>query len=190
MKYTYRDECFFRDRTDIKGFCVMAFWFFVTFLIFLMDPYLIIFKGGEGMGSFLVGMVFSVILLMLAATMYRGISKRRRKALEMRHLALKTGVRCDGRIVDAGMETEAEECETTDDYGNRKMENIYIPNYWIDVEYFIAGSGEVKRFHAIHFSKHMKRFIGCGVDVYMWNKWSEFEDKELTMIYVDTGRLN
>lgn len=189
MKYTYRDECIFRDKRDTISFKVMIGWLCIFQVIFLIDPYLILIKGKEGMGSFGFGVVCSGILLMMMATLYRGMRKRQRKALARRRRALETGVRSNGRIVDAGMEMETEECETTDENGQRRTGRISVPNYWIDVEYFGSGSDKLKRFRAIHFSKNMECFIGRNVDVYEWKEWSKYINDDLKMVYVDTSGL-
>lgn len=190
MKYTYRDECLLRDKRDVISFKVMRGWICISLLIFLIDPYLILIKGKDGMGSFQFGVVVLAILLAMTWTLYRGMKKRQKKALKLRRKALETGTRYDGRIVDAGMDMETEECTTEDENGRRETHHISVPNYWIDVEYLTPGSDRVKRFHAIHFSKSMEGFIGSRVDVYEWKEWSKYINEELMRIYVDTGRLN
>lgn len=189
MKYTYRDECLLRDKRDIISFKVMRGWICISLLIFLIDPYLIIFKGKEGMGSFRFGLVVTGILLMMTASLYRGMRKRQRKALKLRRRALETGIRCDGRIVDAGMEMETEQCTTEVENGRRETHSISVPNYWIDVEYIGPGADRVGRYRAIHFSKDMKRFIGRSVDVYVWKEWSKYLNEDLLRVYIDTGGL-
>lgn len=139
MKYTYRDECLLRDKRDIISFRVMAGWICISMMIFLIDPYLIIIKGKQGMGSFQFGVVVIGILLAMTWTLYRGMRKRQRKALKLRRKALEAGIRYDGRIVDAGMEMETEACETKDENGRREIHRISVPNYWIDVEYAAPG---------------------------------------------------
>lgn len=190
MKYTYRDECLFRDKRDIISFKVMIGWLCISLLIFLIDPYLIILKKKEGMGSFGIGVVFSGILLAMMAVLYRNMKKRQRKALKRRRKALETGIRYEGRIVNAGMEMETEECVTTEENGRREIRRISVPNYWIDVEYLDSGDDRVKRYRAIHFSKNMESLIGSSVDVYEWKEWSKYFKEDLMMTYIDTGRLN
>lgn len=189
MKYTYRDECIIRDRTNIIAFCFLAFLICATLGIFLMDAYLIFVKGTDGIGSPVFGGMFALIPFGVAVCLYRDIHKRRVRALAWRRNAMEAGVRYSGRIVEAGKEMESEQYETRDEDGHRETRYVNLPNYWIVVEYFNAEEGKVKRFRAIHFVKSMKRFINCNVDVYVWHEWSEFIHKDLTLTYIDTSGL-
>lgn len=189
MKYTYRDECVIRDRSDIASFCALAFLICVTLAIFLMDGYLVFIEETDGICSPVFGGMFSLIPIGVAVCTYRGIHKRRSRALEWRRSAMAAGACYEGRIVDAGRELESEAYETTDDEGYAVTRRRSVPNYWIEVEYFNAELGEVKRFRAIHFVRRMERLIGCDVDVYVWHEWSEYIHKDLMLTYIDTSGL-
>lgn len=179
-----------RDRSDIMGLFALAFFICLVLLIFLMDAYLIVFKGTDSIGSPVIGGLFSVVPVVLAVTMYRSTAKRRRRAMEFRREAMEMGRRYDGWIVNAGKERETETYDTTDENGDREVRYVNVPNYWIEVEYVVSETGEAKRFKAIHFVRHMKRFIGCQVDVYVWYVWSDILNNKLSQTYIDTSRLN
>ena len=44
-------------------------------------------------------------------------------------------------------------------------------------------------FRAEHMHKSMERFLGCGVDVYLWREWSEYIGEELHLTYIDACGL-
>lgn len=190
MKYTYRDECIISGKGDIALLSVLVFFVFITLAVFLINTYQMVFKNSDGSAFFGTYGVLSAFSLAIGIIVYRTISKRRRKALECRRQAMKTGIRCDGRILDAGMEMEMETYEVRDEKDNWETRHTNVPNYWIEVEYCVAGTGEIKRFQADHFVKHMKSFIGCRVDVYVWKKRSQYINGEITQVYIDTYGLD
>lgn len=189
MKYTYRDERVIRDKTDVMCFVRLGIWVCVTLAVFLADGYLIFIKGTDSIGSPVLGGMLCVVVVVMAVSIRRDIQKRRVRALQTRRTAMEQGVRYDGQIVDAGTEIESEWYEYTDDDNTTKRRSFTLPNHWMEVAYLDPQSGEEKRFRAVHFSKRMERFIGCGVDVYVWHEWSEFVDKDLALTYIDTYGL-
>lgn len=118
MKYTYRDECIIRDKSEIGGFVILAIFVCITLVLFLLDPYLIIIKGKDGIGGPLIGCVFMVFTFAMAMNIRKTINKRRRRAFEYRRNYMNNGIRCDGRIVEAGMEMETEDYQITEDDGS------------------------------------------------------------------------
>lgn len=190
MKYTYRDECIIRDKSEIGGFVILAIFSFLTLVLFLMDPYLIIIEGKEGFGSALVGGLFGIFTFAMAMNIRRTINRRRSRALKKRRDYMDNGIRCDGRIVDAGTEMETESYQVTEDDGRSETRFMRIPNYWIVVEYCLPETGEVKRFRDNHFVKSMESFIGSSVNVYVWYKWCDILNKKSPFVYIDTYGLN
>lgn len=190
MKYTYKNECIIADRGDVGSFVFLGIWIMITLAIFLADAHLIFVKGGDGIGSPVVGGMTGVVVVAAAVVIYRGIHKRRSRALAIRYKALSEGTRCDGVIVDAGriLESESYECEGDD--GRTETRHVTRPNYWIDVQYTVPKTGEVRVFRAEHMHKSMTRFLDCGVDVYIRYEWCEVLLKESPLIYIDTCGLN
>lgn len=190
MKYTYRDECILREKSDISNFILLGIWICVTLGIFMMDGYLIFIEGSDGFGSPLVGGLCAIAVAAIGITLYRNIHKRRSKALAIRRTAMEQGVRCTGRIVDAGWELEREDYDTWDENDNRVCKTRYSRNYWLDVDYCDPKSGEAKRSRAAYMRRSMERFLGCDVDIYIWQEWAKVIDAELTRVYVDTYSLD
>lgn len=190
MKYTYRDECILQENGDIGSFILLGIWICATLGIFMMDGYLIFIDGSDGFGSPVVGGLFAIATAAIGITIYRSIHKRRSKALAIRRTAMEQGVRCTGRIVDAGWELESEDYDTWDENDNRVRKTKYSRNYWLDVDYCDPKSGEAKRWRAAYMRRSMECFIGCHVDIYIWQEWSKVIDAELTRVYVDTYSLD
>lgn len=150
----------------------------------------LVYKIREGTGSPVVGGLFAIATAAIGITIYRSIHNRRSKALAIRRMAMEQGVRCTGRIVDAGKELEGEDYDTWDENDNRVRKRRYSYNYWFDVDYRDPKSGETKRSRAAYMHKSMEHFIGCDVDIYIWQEWGKFVDAELTRVYVDTYSLD
>lgn len=157
---------------------------------FIADGYLIFVKGTDGVSGPVVGGLFAIATAAIGITLYREIHKRRSKALAIRRTAMERGVRCAGRIVNAGEELEGEDHDIWDENDNRIRKCRYSFNYWIDVDYRDPKSGEVKRSRATYMHKSMKRFIGCEVDIYIWQEWEKLVNAELTRVYVNTYSLD
>lgn len=189
MDYTYRDECILSEKGDIGSFILLGIWICATVGIFLADGYLIFIRGTDGIGSPVIGGLFAIAAAAIGITIYRSIHKRRKKALALRRRAMEQGVRCTGRIADAGMELEREDYTTWDENDNLVHEHRYSRNYWIDVDYRNPKTGENRQWRAKYMRRSMEGFVGCDVDVYVWQEWGEYIHEELTRVYVDTYSL-
>lgn len=190
MRYTYKNECIIHDMDDVQGVIFVLLWLCATLAVFLMDAYIIIFKGSDGIGSPVLGGMFAVVTVAAAVCVYRSIAKRRKRALEHRNKALEIGERCEGRIVDAGMKKETVKHERYDNENNRSETFFRTErNYWVAVEYFSPRTQEKKVFRAEHMRRSLAHHIGCAVDVYVWYEWCDLIQKDLSQTYIDTGRL-
>lgn len=187
MKYTYRDECIISSKGDIG---------YIIFIIVLLINDLALFVYGFGFylskGSTIVlvgGLLASIITAAIVWSVVYSIRKQRKKALARRFKALKEGTRYAGKIVEAGMEMETEKYETRDQNNNLETSYRRRPNYWVNVEYTDPQSGETKRLHANHMVRDMKHLLGCSVDAYIWQEWSDFLQVYIQCSYIDTYHL-
>ena len=189
MKYAPKRECIVSDKGDAVHILLFVLWVCAALGVFLVDAYLVLVKGGEGAGSLVVGTLFSLAAVAIGVSVYRDIAKRRRPALALRRKAMETGSHYSGRIVDAGKSRESVEYECRNDDNTTETRYFRQWNYWFEVEYQIPQEQEPRRFRAEHWNKSMERFLGCGVEVYVWYEWSQIAQMDLTLTYIDTHRL-
>lgn len=187
MKYTYKDECFISDKSDVHGIILVLVLVCVDVLLFFAAIGFYILKGRASL--FNIEWITVLLTLGSAWSVHHSIRHRQKPALERRRRRMAEGTRYAGKIVDAGMVMESEQYETRDQ--NDNLETCYrnVPNYWIMVEYFDPQSGQTKRAYANHMVRSMEQLIGRSVDVYDGQEWCEFLKKYTSYSYVDTSAL-
>lgn len=196
MKYTYKDECFISDKSDVHGIILVLVLVCVDVLLFFAAIGFYILKGRASLFS----MEWITVLLTLGSawSVHHSIRHRQKPALERRRRRMEEGTRYTGKIVDAGMVMESEQVSDPHDTRSRTDPNEYdkfqdcyrrVPNYWIMVEYFDPQSGQTKRAYANHMVRSMEHLIGRSVDVYDGQEWCKFLKKYTPYSYVDTSAL-
>lgn len=185
MKYTYRDEYPFYSTGDKAHLVHVIIWTTAGIAALLTDLYLYVVKDTVS-GGFFLGPIFLLIAVIFGLH-GRSLSRKRvKKGMEWRRNAMEEGDRYPGRIVDAGGRVEKFSETDRDNDGELYTTTYREPNFWIDVEYY--RDGELKRFRASQMCKNMERFIGCDVDVYVWQEW--FQDRTISLTYIDTYGLS
>lgn len=187
MRYTYRNECLIRDNDDKVGFIAVIVLSCIDLGFYLVG---LVFYLRDRDKTFLVcGAAATIVVLSMLWSLKTSIKTRRRIALERRYKALTEGIRCPGKIIDAGKKIETEDYQERDKNGNWKTYHRKVPNYWVDVEYTDPLSGGKQRIHEIYMVRDMKHLIGRDVDVYVWQERSEFSQWDFIHTYVDTYSL-
>lgn len=187
MQYTYKDECFISDKSDVHGIILVLVLVCVDVLLFFAAIGFYILKGRASL--FNMEWLTVPITLMCAWSVRHSIRHRQKPALERRRRRMAEGTRYTGKIVDAGMVMESEQYETRDKNDNWETCYRSVPNYWIDVEYFDPQSGQTKLARASHMVRSMEHLIGRSVDIYIGQEWFEFLKKYTRYYYVDTSAL-
>lgn len=190
MKYTYKDECFISDKSDVHGIiAILVFACIDVILFFAAIGYYFREDSGD---LFLLDLITSIITVGVAWSISVSINHRRRPALERRRRALAEGTRYTGKIVYAGVKMESEKISS--DYvsdEDAKYKNWYrrVPNYWVEVEYFDPQSGQTKQAYGLRMVRSMEHLIGRSVDVYVRQVWEDCLGKYLPDPYIDTYAL-
>lgn len=187
MKYTYRNECMISGRDDMVVAVLLVVLICSDFVFYLVG--LVTYLRDKDRLFLVCGACVTIIALGIAGTLKTRIKVRRRVALARRYKALECGIRCEGKIVDAGMEMQTEEYRDKDENDNMKTYYRKVPNYWIDVEYREPQSGKLERTRAAYMVRSMEHLIGYDVGVYIWLEWSDYAQMNFTESYVDTYDL-
>ena len=187
MQYTYKDECFISDKSDVHGIILVLVLACVDVLLFFAAIGFYLWKESDIV--FLMDFFAVLITVGSAWSVHHSIRHRQKPALERRRRRMAEGTRYAGKIVDAGKKVETEEYKVQDQNDNWETCYRSVPNYWIMVEYFDPRSGQTKRAYAGHMVRSMDHLIGRSVDVYDGQEWCEFLKKYTPYSYVDTSAL-
>lgn len=155
MQYTYKREVFLFDKTYkakviLGGICTAAALFFLA--------------AGQVIG-FLVFLPWGL----LAISGLRGGLKDYHKWKEYRADRMKNGIRCNGKVVDAGGHRYWKQ-HWDGDYDENGGQDTYSSiesDWWIEVEYTDLADGSKKRFKAQNMNRNGKSLIGRHADVYL-----------------------
>ncbi len=190
LQYTYKDECFISDKSDLHGIvAVLVFACIDGILFFAAIGYSV--REDSGV-LFLLDLMASIITVGVAWSISVSIRHRRRPALERRRRALAEGTRYAGKIVYAGVKMESERISSDSvSAGDEKYKNMYrrVPNYWVEVAYFDPQSGQTKQAYGLRMVRSMEHLIGRSVDVYVRQVWEDCLGKYLPDPYIDTCAL-